>query len=134
MKKIVPTISSGGENIFIKSGKNGKTNKSPITKLIEPNAINDFTNFLASLTLCLPMHCPTTVITARLIEPPPICINPERDEHIAFTVRASVPISTIKVCVKSFPPLKNICSAAKGRPIRNILFCTEKSTLKISTK
>ncbi|MNJ04987.1 hypothetical protein D3C73_1660180 [compost metagenome] len=34
---------------------------------------------------------------------------------------AFVPRLTMKVCVSSLPPLKNICSAANGRPMNMIL-------------
>ncbi|MNI81097.1 hypothetical protein D3C73_1376790 [compost metagenome] len=68
------------------------------------------------------MHCPTTVTIVRDMAPAGIWARPAMVEPMALVAMAYVPILTMKIWVSSLPPLKNICSAAKGTPINIIFF------------
>ncbi|MNN66998.1 hypothetical protein D3C81_1826040 [compost metagenome] len=88
---------------------------------MEDSTRKDLTNLRASAVFLLPIHCPTTVISVKDSALAGICITPAREEQIALVAIAYVPRLTMKICVRILPPLKNICSAANGRPINIIL-------------
>lgn len=127
-------ISAGGENSLTIHGNNGRIIAEITIKKTVDSPIKDLINFLASGMLPFPIHWPTTVTTAILSALPPIWNNIEIEPLIALTVIASVPSCTIKVCVSSLPPLKNICSAAKGTPMIIIFLSNEKSIFSASLR
>ncbi|MNC24397.1 hypothetical protein D3C75_724510 [compost metagenome] len=115
-------ISAGGLNRLTNGLNRGSRIRAMANSDSEDKPMKDLINLRASWMFRRPIHWPTTVTMVKDKAPDGICASPAMVLPMALVAMAYVPRLTIKIWVSSLPPLKNICSAAKGSPINIIFF------------